>query len=80
MLADITVDEDNDVWIVFDEDLWPEDKELVQALAVAELLSVELNLAMIWRTIVCLAWFGGIDLQYLRILADVARRLRATWH
>lgn len=43
LLVDISVDEDNDVWITFDEDLWPEDKEPIQALAVAELLGIEVN-------------------------------------
>jgi len=74
LLADITVDEDNDVWIAFDEDLWPEDKEPVQALAVAELLGVELDLAMIWRTIP-FAWPGlgeltSSTLEYSQMLLD----------
>jgi hypothetical protein len=43
LLADIIVDEDNDVWITFDEDLWPEEKEPVQALAVAEILGIEID-------------------------------------
>lgn len=74
LLADITVDEDNDVWIVFDEDLWPDDKELVQALAVAELLGVELDLAMTWGTIP-FAWPGlgkltSSTLDYSQMLLD----------
>lgn len=42
--AEISVDDDNDVWIVLDEDLWPDSKEPVQALAVAALLGIEVEL------------------------------------
>lgn len=38
LFADTSVHEDNDFWITFDEDLRPEHKEPVSALAVARLL------------------------------------------
>jgi hypothetical protein len=57
LLAEISVDEENDVWIVFDEDLWPEDKDPVQALAVAELLGIEVELAITCMT-TPFAWPG----------------------
>ena len=40
LFAHINVHEDNDTWITFDEDLWPEHKEPVSALAVAALLGI----------------------------------------
>lgn len=43
LFADINVHEDNDVWITFDEDLWPEHKEPVSALAVAALLGISVE-------------------------------------
>ena len=57
LLAEISVDEENDVWIVFDEDFWPEDKDPVQALAVAELLGIEVELAITCMT-TPFAWPG----------------------
>jgi hypothetical protein len=74
LLAEITVDEDNDVEIAFDEDLWPADKYPVQALAVAELLGVELDQAIMWRTLP-FAWPGlgevtSSTLEYTRMLLD----------
>ena len=74
LLAEISVDEDNDVWIVFDEDLWPEDKEPVQALAVADLLGIEVDQAMTSRTIP-FAWPGLGEVtsstrEYTRLLLD----------
>lgn len=50
LLAEISVDDENDAWVVFDEDLWPEDKDPIQALAVADLLGVELDLALTCMT------------------------------
>ncbi|WP_430449396.1 hypothetical protein [Rhodophyticola sp.] len=44
LLAEISVDDDNDAWITLDEDLWPEGKELEEAIAVANMLGVELEL------------------------------------
>lgn len=44
MLAEINVDDDNDAWITFDEDLWPEDKDPEAALAVADKLGVSLEI------------------------------------
>lgn len=46
LLAKITVDDENDAWIIFDEDLWPEDKDPDAAIAVADKLGIELELAM----------------------------------
>lgn len=46
LLAEISVDDDNDVWIALDEDLWSEFKEPKEAMAVAELFGVELELAV----------------------------------
>lgn len=43
-LAEIYVDEDGDACIVLDEDLWPESKDPEAAIAVAEVLGVELEL------------------------------------
>lgn len=44
LLAEIYVDDEGDACIVLDEDLWPDFKDPVAALAVAELLGVELEL------------------------------------
>ena len=43
LFADINVHGDNGVWITFDEDLWPEHKEPVSALAVAALLGINVE-------------------------------------
>jgi len=43
--AEIGVDDENDVWVVLDIDLWPEDKVPEQALAVAEVLGIEIDVA-----------------------------------
>ncbi len=55
--AEISVDDENGVWIALEEDLWPASKEPVQALAVAELLGLEVELEMSWSTIP-FAWPG----------------------
>ncbi len=57
LFADINVHEDNDVWITFDEDLWPEQKEPVSALAVAALLGVSLEQELCLRELP-FAWPG----------------------
>lgn len=44
LLAEINVDEDGDAWVTLDEDLWPEDKEPEQAMSVAKVLGIELEL------------------------------------
>ncbi|WP_246778594.1 hypothetical protein [Rhizobium mongolense] len=49
--AEITVDDENDVWISLEEDLWPQDKEPVQALIVAAKLGLEVELESTWSTI-----------------------------
>lgn len=46
LLAVIVVDEDNDADVCLDEDLWPEGKDPEQALKVAELLGIELELTI----------------------------------
>lgn len=43
MLAEISLIDKEVVYVSLDEDLWPEDKELTQALAVADLLGVEME-------------------------------------
>lgn len=50
MLAEISVDNDGDAWITLDKDLWPEFKEPEEAMAVAKLLDVELELAVTCMT------------------------------
>ena len=55
--AEISVDEDNDVWIALDIYLWPEDKDPAQALAVAELLGIQVDVACTQSTIP-FAWPG----------------------
>ncbi|AKO98801.1 hypothetical protein MALG_03658 (plasmid) [Marinovum algicola DG 898] len=57
LFADITVHEDNDVWITFDEDLWPEHKEPVSALAVAALLGISVEQELCLRKLP-FAWPG----------------------
>jgi hypothetical protein len=42
--AEITVDDDNDVWVSLEEDLWPYDKEPSQAVRVAAQLGIEVTL------------------------------------
>ncbi|PON07974.1 hypothetical protein [Rhizobium hidalgonense] len=49
--AEITVDDENDVWISLEEDLWPHDKEPIQALIVAAQLGLEVELETMWSTI-----------------------------
>jgi len=50
LLAEINIDDENDAWITFDEDLWPEDKDPDAAIAVADKLGIELELAMTCMT------------------------------
>ncbi|MCK0097667.1 hypothetical protein MWU60_18990 [Yoonia sp. F2084L] len=57
LFADINVHEDNDVWITFDEDLWPEHKEPVSALAVAALLGISVEQEICLRELP-FAWPG----------------------
>lgn len=49
--AEISVDDENGVWIIIEEDLWPEGKDPVQALAVAKLLGLEVERLSSWSTI-----------------------------
>lgn len=57
LFADINVHEDNDVWITFDEELWPEHKEPVSALAVATLLGIRVEQEICLRELP-FAWPG----------------------
>ncbi|MCQ1573484.1 hypothetical protein NFO65_22415 [Neorhizobium galegae] len=57
LLAEISVDDENDVFIALEVDLWPEDKEPVQALAVSKLLGLETDFVSSWSTIP-FAWPG----------------------
>lgn len=72
--AEISVDEDNDVWIALDVDLWPENKDPAQALAVAELLGIEVDVARTQFTIP-FAWPGLGEItsstsEYARMMLD----------
>ncbi|MDA7430664.1 hypothetical protein PGB28_19550 [Primorskyibacter aestuariivivens] len=74
LLAEINVDDENDAWITFDEDLWPEDKDPDAAIAVADKLGIELELAMTCMTFP-FAWPGlghvtASTSEYLRLLLD----------
>ncbi|WP_457587702.1 hypothetical protein [Ensifer canadensis] len=55
--AEISVDDETGVLIALEEDLWAMGKEPVQALAVAELLGLEVDFASSWSTIP-FAWPG----------------------
>ncbi|NEK12968.1 hypothetical protein ELH02_34930 [Rhizobium ruizarguesonis] len=55
--AQISVDDEHDVWIALEENLWPHDKEPVQTLIVAAQLGLEVELESIWSTIP-FAWPG----------------------
>jgi ribosomal protein L37AE/L43A len=57
LFADINVHENNDVWITFDEDLWPEHKEPVSALAVAALIGINIEQELCLRELP-FAWPG----------------------
>ena len=57
LLAEINVDDDNDAWITFDEDLWPDDKDPDAAIAVADKLGIELELEITCMTFP-FAWPG----------------------
>ncbi|WP_413708706.1 hypothetical protein [Rhizobium sp. Rhizsp82] len=51
LLAEITVDEDNDVWIRSKSDLWPDDKAPTQAINVAAQLGIEIEWETMWSKI-----------------------------
>ena len=51
LLAEIAVDEENDVWISLEEDLWPDHKEPTQAIKVAAQLGIEIQLETMWSKI-----------------------------
>jgi hypothetical protein len=46
LLAEISIDDENDAWITLDEDLWPEFKEPEATIAVADTLGTELELVV----------------------------------
>ena len=74
LLAEINVDDENDAWITFDEDLWPEDKDPDAAIAVADKLGIELELAMTSMTFP-FTWPGlghvtATTSEYLGLLLD----------
>lgn len=74
MQAEIFVHEDGDADIVFDEDLWPEDKDPNAAFAVAEELGIELELSVTCMTFP-FAWpaLGHATTstrEYVRMLLD----------
>ncbi|NTJ45290.1 hypothetical protein G6L28_22230 [Agrobacterium larrymoorei] len=48
--AQVSVDDENDACIALDEDLWPQDKEPVQALIVAAQLGIEIEVETMWST------------------------------
>ncbi|MBW9114569.1 hypothetical protein JNB88_13030 [Rhizobium cauense] len=55
--AEINVDDENDVCIALEEDLWPQDKEPIKALIVAAQLGLEVEFESMWSTIP-FAWPG----------------------
>lgn len=74
LFANIDVDEEHDIWITFDEDLWPETKEPVQALAVAQLLGIEVEQSLGWRELP-FAWPGlgehtPSTVEYTKMMLD----------
>lgn len=74
LIAEIYVDDDGDACIVLDEDLWPEAKEPDEAIAVAQLLGVELELSLTCMTFP-FAWPGlghatTSTSEYVRLLLE----------
>ncbi|MGV1908199.1 hypothetical protein [Agrobacterium cavarae] len=74
LLAEITVDEDNDVWISLEEDLWPDRKEPTEAIKVAAQLGIEIEVETMWSKIP-FHWpaFGeqtSSTTEYLQMLLD----------
>ncbi|MFW8584099.1 hypothetical protein ACOJBM_01550 [Rhizobium beringeri] len=72
--AQISVDDENDVWISLDDHLWPHDKEPVQALIVAAQLGLEVELESMWSSIP-FAWPGLGELtsstsEYTQMMLD----------
>jgi hypothetical protein len=74
LLAEITVDEDNDVWISLEEDLWPDHKEPTQAIKVAAQLDIEIELETMWSKIPfhwpALGEQTSSTTEYLQMLLD----------
>ena len=74
LLAEVSVDDELDIWISFETEYWPQDKEPVQALAVAELLGCEVFLE-VKLVSPPFAWPGigehaASTLQYVQMLLD----------
>lgn len=81
LFAEIDVDEDNDVWINFHECLWPEHKEPESALAVAELLGIEVEQSSCLRELP-FAWPGLGEhtcstIEYTKMMLDAYAEQRS---
>jgi len=79
--AEISVDEDRDVWITLDTDLWPEEKDPVEALAVAALLGIEVEVECTAFTIP-FAWpglgeFASGTADYTRMMFETYAQYRS---
>jgi len=74
LLAEITVDEDNDVWISLEEDLWPDHKEPTEAIKVAAQLGIEIELETMWSKVPfhwpALGEETSSTTEYLQMLLD----------
>lgn len=72
VLAEISVDSENDVWISFESNYWPEEKEPTQALAVAETLGIEVHqeLMLVPPPFACpeIAEYASSTLEYTKLM------------
>jgi hypothetical protein len=76
--AEIGVDDEGELWIALEVDLWPERKDPVQALAVAKLLGLEVELVSSISTIP-FAWpdlgtIASSTSEYTRMMLDAYAR------
>ncbi|MBX4868185.1 hypothetical protein HJA85_14620 [Rhizobium bangladeshense] len=74
LLAEISTDDENGVWIELEVDLWPQDKDPVQALAVSKLLGLDAEMISSSSTIP-FAWPGLGEIasntsEYTRMMLD----------
>ena len=74
LLAEISVDEDNEVCIAFETNFWPEDKEPMQALNVAKLLGLQVFQESVLTSLL-FAWPGlgemtSSTLEYTRLMLE----------
>ncbi|NEJ25860.1 hypothetical protein GR247_38205 [Rhizobium leguminosarum] len=72
--AQISVDDENDVWISLEDDLWPHDKDPAQALIVAAQLGLEVEFESMWSS-TPFAWPGLGELtsstsEYTQMMLD----------